>query len=164
VGESSQAHLSLRAKRSNLSHLKRELSTAKKVVILGIGNELYDKDSLGLLAAKEIEKSHLSGRYQVFLAGTAPENFTGKIRELSPSHVIFIDAADMGKEPGTIEIIGKDRIASVTLSTHNLPFSLLAEYLTKETGCKVIIIGIQPGENSSNREAIKKLAKLLYQD
>ncbi|GAJ10959.1 unnamed protein product, partial [marine sediment metagenome] len=41
----------------SLQALKKELATAKKVVILGVGNELYDNDSLGLLAAREIEKS-----------------------------------------------------------------------------------------------------------
>lgn len=152
----------------SLQALKKELATAKKVVILGVGNELYDNDSLGLLAAREIEKSGLSGRYQVFLAGTTPENLTGKIKGLSPSHVIFIDAADLGKEPGSMEIIEKERITNLTLSTHNLPLPLLADYLTREIGCKVIMLGIQPENNSSGkrtsgREAIKKLVALFRQ-
>lgn len=154
--------------RSNLNSLKRELASAKKVVILGIGNELYHTDSPGLLAAEEIRKGDSLGRYQVFLAGTAPENLTGKIRELSPSHVIFIDAADLGKAPGDIEIIEKERIACLTPSTHNLPLTLLADYLTKETGCKVIMLGIEPENNTSGkrplgRQAIKKLVALFCQ-
>jgi hydrogenase 3 maturation protease len=161
--------MSLRAERSNPNYLKRELATAKKVVILGIGSELYDSDSLGLLAAKEIQKLDSSGKYQVFLTGTAPENYTGAIREVSPSHVIFIDAADMGKEPGTIEIIDKNRIASVTISTHDVSLSLLADYLTEDIGCKVIMLGIQPekdapeGKTTLVEEAIKQLARLLCQ-
>ena len=142
--------------------LKKELAMARKVVILGIGNELYGNDSLGLLAAKEIQKLGYSDKYQVLLAGTAPENLAGKIRALSPSHVIFIDAADMGKEPGTIEIIEKDRMGSQTASTHDAPLSLLADYLTEEIGCKVIMLGIQPedsprGKRTSDGGAIQEL-------
>ena len=156
------------AVRSDINSLKRELAIAKKVVILGIGNELYHTDSPGLLVAEEIRKRDSSGKYQVFLAGTAPENLTGKIRELSPSYVIFIDAADLGKAPGSIEIIEKERIARLTPSTHNLPLTLLADYLTKETGCKVIMLGIEPennpnGKGSSGRRAIKKLVALFCQ-
>ena len=155
--------------KNNLNYLKTELATAKKVVILGIGNQFYDSDSPGLLAAKEIQKLDSSGKYQVFLAGTTPENYTGTIRRLSASHVIFIDAADMGKKPGTIEIIEKDRIANVTVSTHNVPLSLLADYLTDDIGCKVIMLGIQPEgsplqrKTSPIKEAIRKLALLLCQ-
>lgn len=152
--------------KSGLNSLKRELAIAKKVVILGIGNELYDADSLGLLAAEEIKKQDCSGKYQVFLAGTAPENLAGKIRELSPSHVIFIDAAELGKVPGSVEIIEGERIATLTHSTHNLPLTLLDDYLTKEIGCKVIMLGIQPENNASGkrateRQAIKKLVSLF---
>ncbi len=139
--------------------LKRELSTATKVAILGIGNELYGSDSPGLLAAKEIEKSNPPDKYQVFLAGTAPENFTGAIRELSPSHVIFIDAADMGKKPGTIEVIDKDSIADVSPSTHNLSPSLLASYLTQEIGCKVIMLGIQPEASFPKGKVVEEAIK-----
>jgi len=162
--------MSLRAKRSNLNNLKRELATARKVVVLGVGNEIYDSDTPGLLAAREIQKLDSSGKYQVFLAGTAPENYTGKIRELSASHVVFIDAADMGKEPGTIEVIEKGRVASVTVSTHDVPLSLLADYLAQDVGCKVIMLGIQPekdtpeGKTTLVEQAIKELAAFLCQD
>jgi hydrogenase maturation protease len=162
--------MSLRAERSNLSQLKRELATARKVVILGIGNELYNSDSPGLLAAKELQKlSSSSDKYQVFLVGPTPENFTGAIRKASPSHVILIDAADMGKKPGTIEIINKSNVASVSPSTHSVSLSLLTDYLTQDIGCKVIILGIQPGttlpkEEALIKEAIRKLASLLCQN
>ena len=121
------------------------------------------------MAAKEIEKSDSSRRYHVFLAGTAPENYTGIIREISPSHVIFIDAADMKKAPGTVEIINENTIANMSPSTHNISLSLLSDYLTCDIGCKVITLGIQPGMTSPKgdallKEAIRKLALFLCQN
>lgn len=148
--------------------LNGELAQARKVVILGIGNEFRYGDHLGLLAAREIEKLDISKKYQVFSAGTTPENFTGAIRESYPSHVVLIDAADMGKAPGTIEIIDESRLSSAPPSTHNIPLSVLVSYLTQEINCKVVVLGIQPETNPSNKEfpaeeSIKELALLLCQ-
>ena len=148
--------------------LNGALANARKVVVLGIGNELRYGDHLGILAAREIEKLDISKRYQIFSAGTTPENFTGAIRGSFPSHVVLIDAADMGKAPGTIEIIDESGLSSIPLSTHNIPLSFLVSYLTQEINCKVVVLGIQPETNSSNKESpseesIKELALFLCQ-
>ena len=127
------------------SVLERELAGAERVVILAIGSEFHEEDSLALQAAKEIEE--VSENWKVILAESAPENFTGVIGKASPSHVVFLDAAEMGEEPGSIEVIEKGRIVDTSFSTHCPSLSILAEYLTGEVGCKVIIIGIQGGES-----------------
>ncbi len=146
--------------------LNDELVDASKIVILGIGNELSYRDRLGILAAREIEKRDTSKKYQVFCTGTTPENFTGAIRGSSPSHVVLIDTADIGKDPGTIEIIDEARLSSIPLSTHNISLSLLVRYLNQEMNCKVIVLGIQPDGSFSRKESpaeesIKELALLL---
>ena len=146
------------------ANLGKELADADRVVILGVGNELRGDDYLGLAVARELEKAISSEKYQVIVAWSAPENFTREIKEASPSLVLFIDSADMGKEPGCIEIIEKDRIANITFSTHNLPLSILADYLTSEVGCRVVIVGIQPdlgGGSSGVEEAVERLAAVL---
>ena len=81
---------------------------------------------------------------QCIAAGPAPENSTAAIRRFKPSHVIIIDAAEMGAEPGTTRLIDPAAAGGASFATHGLPLSVLAGYLAAETGCAVILVGIQP--------------------
>ncbi len=92
------------------------------------------------------------------LGDTAPENVTGEIRRLAPTHVLFVDAADLGEEPGSVRVFESADIAGMTSSTHTLPLHVIADYLTREVGCRVLFLGLQPkslvfGETISNEVA-----------
>ena len=129
--------------------LEEALSGWEQTAIIGIGNELGYDDSLGLVAAHRLRETFLGiPRVEVLAAGTAPENFTGLLRRLSPSHILIIDAAEMGEAAGTIQLVDVDRMVEVLPSTHTLSLKMLAKYLEEEIGSKVIIIGIQPKELS----------------
>jgi len=134
-------------KRSSVPDLEqvlgRELAGARRVAIVGIGDELSRHDRLGILAARDVEALHLPA-VQVFLAGTLPESFTGPIRRSKPDHVILLDAADMGARPGTVAVIGAQHIRGSRLSTHALPLSLVIKYLESDVGTRVSLVGIQP--------------------
>ena len=52
--------------------------------------------------------------------GSVPENFTGLIKKLDPSHIILIDASLMKKEAGEINIVNKDNIVDISISTHSM--------------------------------------------
>jgi hydrogenase 3 maturation protease len=84
-------------------------------------------------------------RVKIFLGETAPENLTGEIKRFRPSHLVVIDAAEAGHKPGHLSLIEVSAIGSGgALSTHNLPISVLTDYLQKDTGCQVLVLGIQP--------------------
>jgi hydrogenase 3 maturation protease len=76
--------------------------------------------------------------------GTVPENFTGLIKKETPSHIILMDAADMGKPQGSIKIIQPSEISQYHLSTHAMPLSFLIKYLKESTKADIILIGVQP--------------------
>jgi hydrogenase 3 maturation protease len=80
----------------------------------------------------------------VIEAGHAPENTTAELRRFRPEYVILIDAAEMSDVPGAIRWIEIDEIDGMSASTHTLPLSMLAKYLTLELDCEVNILGIQP--------------------
>lgn len=123
--------------------LQRRLKGAKRVAVVGVGDELNVHDRLGMLAAKEVEGLHLE-TVRVFLAGTVPESVTGPIRRYKPDVVLLLDAADMGARPGSVALVEPDEIRASLLSTHALPLSVVMDFLGKDTGAKVILIGIQP--------------------
>lgn len=123
--------------------LGKRLARARRVAIMGIGDELSRHDRLGILAARDLEALRLPA-VKVFLAGTIPESFTGPIRRWKPDHVVLIDAADMGTRPGTVAVIGAGQVRGSRLSTHALPLSLVMKYLEKDVGTRVTLVGIQP--------------------
>jgi hydrogenase 3 maturation protease len=113
------------------------------VVVLGVGSEMRSDDAAGLRVAAAVERAALHGVH-VLDAGPAPENCTADIRRLNPSHLIIVDCAHMGEQPGTLAVFPPAEIAGVSFGTHGLPLSVLAGYLTAEVGCVVAVIGIQP--------------------
>lgn len=114
-----------------------------RTVLLGVGSELRSDDAAGIRVAERVEALGLPG-LRALAGGPSPENLTGQIRELSPSRLIIVDAADMGLPPGTIRLLNPDEIEGMSFSTHTLPLSVVADYLRKETGCSLLIMGIQP--------------------
>ena len=123
--------------------LQRRLERTRTLAVVGIGDELIPSDRMGMVAAREIERQHLPG-VQVFFAGTVPENITGPLRKFRPDHVLFLDAAEMEERPGTIAVIAPGLVRARLISTHTLPLSVVMEYIGKETGAGVTLLGIQP--------------------
>ena len=113
------------------------------MAVVGVGDELNVHDRLGMLAAKEVEGLHLE-TVRVFLAGTVPESVTGPVRRYKPDAIVLLDAADMGARPGSVALVEPEEIHARLLSTHALPLSLVMDFLAKDTGAEVTLIGIQP--------------------
>ena len=79
-------------------------------------------------------------------AGSAPENFTGKIKKEDPDTILIVDAADLGKDPGDFAILARDEILSSGFTTHDLSPAMLMEYLETETDADIYMLGIQPAK------------------
>jgi len=128
--------------------LKEGFSGARKIAILGIGSELRGDDAAGMLAAEAINDSAKDspggGRVKVFFGSSSPENLTGEIKRFCPTHLLIIDSADMGVEPGTFSLIAEDKIGPGSASTHRMSLRMLIEYLRACIDCKVYVVGIQP--------------------
>lgn len=127
--------------------LCNSLQTSRKVIFLGVGSPLRADDSIGLYIVTQLQqqlKSTAEREYFFYLGESAPENFSGEIRNQAPSHVIVFDAAEMELKPGTFSLIEQEKIGGISFSTHMLPLKILADYLRRTTGCQVIVVGIQP--------------------
>lgn len=118
-----------------------------RVAIVGIGNEYRNDDAAGVMVARLLLRYENPGHALILRAGHAPENFTGGLRKYAPDLIMLVDAADMGFVPGTVALIPFDQIDGMTASTHSLPLSMLARYLTLELACTVVVLGIQPRSN-----------------
>ena len=121
--------------------MAKALTGAKKVVIVGIGNELNGDDGFGVYTAKKLGNF---GRAVSIMAHTVPENFINKIASEKPSHVIFLDAAILDSKPGSLQLILPGDLARMRTMTHRIPLSKLIERLKSLHECKILVIGLQP--------------------
>jgi len=115
----------------------------RRVVVVGVGSRLRSDDAAGLEIAERLGRLSLPN-VCVVLGDTAPENVTGEIRRYAPTHVLFVDAADLREEPGSVRLFESSDIGGMTSSTHTLPLHVIADYLTREMGCRVLFLGLQP--------------------
>lgn len=131
----------------------RPVNSQPRVAVVGIGHELRGDDAAGVEVARLLNQWVHSPSLLVIEAGAAPENCCGLLFRFRPDLVLFVDAAQMGAEPGTVrwltwDLIGSDDAAGFNVSTHTLPLPILANYLTVELGCPVALLGIQPADIS----------------
>jgi hydrogenase maturation protease len=147
--------------------LEGRLQGAQRVAVVGVGDELSPLDCLGLQTAREIEGLRLPG-IMVVLAGLLPESMTGPLRLFRPDVVIFLDAAEMGVHPGTIAIIDQGEIRAALFSVHVLPLSVVMEFVERDLGTKVLLLGIQPDTarddvlSPPDREIFERYQEVLF--
>ena len=116
---------------------------ADTVVVLGVGSELRSDDAAGLHVARRVAALRLPGVHALE-AGPSPENAAAALRALNPRFVLMVDAAAMREAPGSLRLIDPANVGGASFGTHGLPLTVLAQYLARETGCVVSILGIQP--------------------
>jgi len=142
--------------------LKDKLKNASRVALLGIGSELRADDASGMLVAQRLEKDLCADKnFKCFLGGASPENFTGAIKGFKPQHLLIIDSADLGKKPGTVQLINEEDIAGVSFSTHRLPTKILVDYLKTSMKCEFVFIGIQPKTLKFGESVSKEVLKAV---
>lgn len=127
-------------------------------IVCGIGNRMRGDDAIGPMVI-----DNLKGKIQALLldCGEAPESFLGKIEKAKPEKIIIVDAVHMDKPPGTIEIIDTTKIKGVVMSSHNIPMTLLLEYIQTRIKCKTVFIGIQPKQIGFNQEMSEECSKAV---
>jgi len=155
--------MTIREGKNNRQEVSRIFSG--KVVFVGIGNILRGDDGFGPAL---IEK--LKGKVPAVCidAGSAPENYSGKIIKEAPDTVILVDIAHMGMKPGEYDVLKKDDILRSGFTTHDLSPNMFIEYLEKETGADIYMIAAQPenvafGEHMSDsvKAALDEITALV---
>ena len=132
-------------------------------LLLGIGNPRHGDDALGPVFARAFRHPD----WRCVNAATAPENFAGLVRRLHPEILLLLDAADMGRSPGTLCRLDPAAIQRGDFGTHAGSIGQLAEYLSDCAGC-VVVLGIQPADvrpgarlSPPVRSALETLGRIL---
>ncbi|WP_458453713.1 hydrogenase maturation peptidase HycI [Methanobrevibacter sp.] len=127
------------------AQLKDFLKDYQKLIILGIGNELKSDDGVGPYIIRQLKLNTVGNENTLFIdAQAVPENFTGKIKNENPTHILIVDACLMDSNPGDIKIVPKDDFADIGISTHLMSLSYFVKYLEQAGDYKIIFVGIEP--------------------
>jgi len=114
----------------------------RKVALIGVGNSLRGDDAAGCRVAQRLNPT---ARARAFLAGDTPENVLFQVIAARPDTVVFVDAVDLGAEPGAVALLECDELADYCPTTHRVPLRVLTDVLRQETRADVFVLGIQPG-------------------
>ena len=112
-----------------------------------MGAELREDDGVGMRIGRILDASgDGTGKLRVHYGSSAPENCTGPIRAQAPSHLVIIDAAHLGGQPGDVALLERDQIRGTSFSTHSLPLNMIVDFIAAANPQlqDVMLIGIQP--------------------
>jgi hydrogenase 3 maturation protease len=124
--------------------LREWLLKAERVVAAGIGNPIRTDDFVGTRIVQDLQ-GKVSEKVYIIECETVPENFTQQIVDFNPTHILLIDAAVLGLEPGDSRLIKPERLATFpAFSTHALPLRIFCEYLAQSTKAKIALLLIEP--------------------
>jgi hydrogenase maturation protease len=118
-----------------------------KVIIIGIGNLLLMDEGIGIHVINELEKHKLPENVDIYDGGTGGFKLIDLMH--GTKRVIFIDAVDTGKAPGTITTFKSKDVRSIypkkKYSLHDtdiLEVIKMADMLDNPP--EIEIVGIQP--------------------
>ena len=142
--------------------VRKALASARRIVVLGVGNPDKGDDGAGVAAAAGLKKRLSPAerrRFRVLIGGPAPENLTGKIRAFGPGLVVLLDAALGGLEPGSLFRVDPEKISDDGVSTHQISLRWLVRYIEESIRCPVIVLGIEPKSMDEGAELTAEAKK-----
>jgi hydrogenase 3 maturation protease len=150
------------------NELKTWFAGRKKVVIAGIGNPIRTDDYVGLNIVEKL-KGKLPETVCLLEAETVPESYLLDIEEFNPSHLLLIDAAFLGLNPGEASLLEAEKIVDYSaITTHLLPLRIFCDYVKQATGAKIALLLIEPksmefgeGLTAEVHVAAERLTKIL---
>lgn len=147
--------------------LKHNIQHGQKYAVLGIGSQLRSDDAAGMYFIELLSGLVQQDDVLLIAGSTAPENFTGIIKNFAPDKLFIVDAAHMELLPGETKVVPACDIGGVSFSTHMLPLSVMLKYVEYESGCDVLFIGIQPkctDQGFCMSDEVKKGTERLVED
>ena len=142
--------------------LERWLNKSRKIVIAGIGNPIRNDDFVGVKIVQEL-RNKVSEKVILFECETVPESFLQPIIELNPTHIILIDTAYMGLEPGNIKLVKPEQIIDFSpITSHILPLRIFCEFIKKTTKAKIALLLIEP-KNTDFGEELSYEVKISFE-
>ena len=108
-----------------------------------MGNELRADDAVGLHVVRLL-KPFSHEKLMVFEGHMTPEAYIGPACASHPTHVLIVDAAELGQKPGAWQVLSKNNVEQGLFTTHTIPAVEIAVEIQRRCNATVVFIGIQP--------------------
>jgi hydrogenase 3 maturation protease len=144
-----------------------------RIAIVGLGNDYRTDDGAGTAVIRLLKESAIDKVDEVALF-EADRNLVGylsDIEKFQPSRIIFVDAANLGTEPGKIMVLDEKQIVEKRISTHENNLDLaLAYFKIVLPEHEVLFVGIQFKSlemtdeltlTEETRRAVEELVRLI---
>jgi len=130
----------------------------RHVAILGVGNVARGDDGFGPSVAQA-----LVGRTGGLVAdgGAVPENELPRLARLGTEVVIFVDAVRSGRPPGTLRLMGPERLRQDDMSTHSASLAVGAEFLRAACGARPLLLAAEPADCSLGSEMSDEVSRAV---
>lgn len=122
-----------------------DLIADRKIVLMGVGNELRGDDAFGVVLAERIEHEIAT---KVFVTHDLPEDYAVKAADLRPDLVIVLDAINFGAEPGEVHLVAAKDVPPTPGVTHRPSLEMMARFLELDAGADTWVLGVQPRMDS----------------
>jgi len=124
-----------------------ESYSSDRAVVVGLGNELFGDDGVGIHVLRELETRGLPPATTLIEAGTAVDALWDELTEAD--RVIVVDAVEGGAEPGSVYRYRYDECpesGGASLSGHEVGLrdKLVALELMGSTLPEIVVIGVEP--------------------
>lgn len=115
---------------------------AMRILLCGMGNRNRGDDGFGSYV---VENIHESDTFKKINCSLYPENYLNKIVSFNPDLIIFLDTI---KQNGLeVVLLRNEEITEsspISVSTHNLPFSSIYQYLKENSNAHIWFLGMKP--------------------
>lgn len=108
-----------------------------------MGNELRADDAVGLHVVRLL-KPFTHEKLKVFEGHMTPEAYIGPACASHPTHVLIVDAAELGQKPGAWQVLSKNNVEQGLFTTHTIPAVEIAAEIQRRCSAAVVFVGIQP--------------------
>jgi hydrogenase maturation protease len=114
-----------------------------RVCLDGIGNPDLGDDAFGPRLAEALQTA---GVPDVVVAGPTPEHWIGRLAGGGFDTVVFLDAVEVGAEPGAVALLDAGELAArfPQISTHKFSLGTLARLLETMGRVRTWLLGVQP--------------------
>jgi hydrogenase 3 maturation protease len=150
-----------------LNKLRSFLKDATVVVVIGMGNELRADDAVGLHVVRLL-KHCMNNRLKVFEGQMTPEVYIGPACASHPTHVLIVDAAELGQKPGAWQVLSQDTVEQGLFTTHTIPAVEVAAEIQRRCSAVIVFLGIQPksrdislGLSRECQKAAEEIAEII---
>jgi hydrogenase maturation protease len=143
---------------------------AGKAVICCVGNALRGDEGVGSAVARELRSEIRDGNIIVMDCGSEPQHYAESIFRAKPRKVIVTGALDMGKPPGSVELMDAKAARGLLLKGRRAKLEMLLGYI-QGFAESVYFIAIQPrttelgkGMSPECRNAIRKAKEMALSE